>query len=273
MVTDSTACLPAARAAAAGVTVVPLRVVLGPREGAEDEIAPAEVAEALRRRVRVTTSAPSPRALRAAYAAAMSAGATGVVSVHLSTSWSGTLAAAQSAAAEAPLPVTVVDAGTLAGPLAWAALDAAAAATAGGSLDEVAAAAGRSAERSSMWFLVPTLEHLRRGGRIRTGSALLGTALAVKPILRVHGGALETVDRVRTLARALDRLVEVTSGPVAGSSRVTVHHLGDADRAAELVARLAPLTAATVEVVEVGAVIGAHVGPGVLAVAVDGVAP
>lgn len=284
VVTDSSACLPVDLAAAHDVIVVPLRVVLGGRELPEPEVDSDELVECLRRKESVTTSSPSPRALRAAYAAAAAAGASSVLSLHLSESWSGTLAAARSAAAEASLPVRVLDSGTVAMPLGWAALDAATAAAGGAELDEVAAVAGATARNAALWLVVPTLDHLRRSGRIGTGSALLGSALGVKPILRVHDGSIDRVDKVRTLSRALDRLVEIASvqlgrlaagghpGSEVGSAgvRVVVHAMGDLDRAGELALRLQGIGAVSspVRIVGVGAGVGAHVGPGVLAVAV-----
>lgn len=271
VVTDSTACIGSEEL----LRVVPLGVVVDGVEAAEDEIDPRRVVEALQRRASVTTSSPPPRALRAAYSAAAAQGAEAIVSLHLSPAWSGTYAAASAAAAESPVPVRVVDARTLAMPLGWAAQAAARAARAGAGLGEVERVARATAGSSSLWFLVPTLEHLRRGGRIGTGAALLGTALAVKPIFAVADGQLTPVDRVRTLTRAVERLVELaTDGVTAlgaeGPVQVAVQHLGDPEQGEVLRGLLArvPGVDGAVQMAGVAAVIGAHVGPGVLAVAV-----
>jgi len=121
-------------------------------------------------------------------------------------------------------------------------------------------------------FYVDTLEFLRRGGRISAASALLGTALAVKPILHVSGGEVVLKEKVRTAGRALARLIDLAA-EAAGDSDVdiAVQHLGAADRAEalrdSLVARLgSQIRAATV--LEIGAVVAAHTGPGVIGVAV-----
>jgi DegV family protein with EDD domain len=119
--------------------------------------------------------------------------------------------------------------------------------------------------------MLETLEYLRRGGRIGAGAALLGTALAVKPLLYVDGGRIQPLEKVRTTGRAMSRLVEVAV-EAAGDVPVqlAVHHLAAPDRAAELANRLdesLPLSSGCV-VSEVGAVIGAHTGPGMLGVVV-----
>jgi DegV family protein with EDD domain len=125
---------------------------------------------------------------------------------------------------------------------------------------------------------VHTLEHLRRGGRIGAASALVGSALAIKPLLALDDGRIVPRENVRTSVRAIARLeeiaVELASGPrrVDNYRRVdiAVHHLGAAQPAADLAERLAGRVAGLGELVqsEVGAVVGAHVGPGMLAVVV-----
>jgi DegV family protein with EDD domain len=118
---------------------------------------------------------------------------------------------------------------------------------------------------------VDTLEHLRRGGRIGSAAALLGSALAVKPLLHVDAGKVVPFEKVRTAGRARARLVDLAV-QAAGSPPcdLAVHHLGAAERAADLVtqlqARLPMLSECLVS--EVGAAIGAHAGPGVLGVVV-----
>ncbi|WP_331272693.1 DegV family protein [Motilibacter deserti] len=269
--TDSTACLPAELVASAGVTVVPLHVILDGDESFEPDVAPGEVADALRRRASVTTSSPTPRAFRTAYAAAERAGATACLSIHLSSTWSGTFEAARIAARDAPLDVHVLDARTLGMAMGYAVLSAAEAAAAGAALGDVEAAARKRVERSGIWFMVPTLEHLRRGGRIGAAQALLGSALAIKPLLRVVDGQVEPFEKVRTRPRALERMVAAAVSH-AGDDEVdvAVHHLGDEDTAHDLAGRLPALMPGLrrLVVTEVGAVIGAHVGPGVLGIVV-----
>jgi fatty acid kinase fatty acid binding subunit len=272
VVTDSTAYLPVELAREHGVEVVPLQVVIAGTsydEGAE--ASSGTVAEALRTWQPVTTSRPGPAAFAAAYARAADAGCSGVVSVHLSSQMSGTVESARLGAKETSLPVEVVDSGSLGMGLGFAALSAAVAAAEGGSLDEVADAAHRRGSASSVTFYVDTLEHLRRGGRIGAAAALLGSALAVKPLLHLVDGHIEPLEKVRTAQKAIARLEEVAVGK-AGTRDVdiAVHHLASEARAEALAGRLRDRVPGLQDlfVSEVGAVVGAHVGPGMLAVVV-----
>jgi DegV family protein with EDD domain len=273
VVTDSTAYLPPELTA--GITVVPLTVALGGVEGEEGaEVTPAEVAAALaERRVTVTTSRPPPERFARAYRAALDSGAAGVVSVHLPARLSGTYEAAVRAAAEVDADrIAVVDAGSTGMALGFCALAAVATASGGGDLAAVRDAALAAADRTETFFYVDTLEFLRRGGRISATSALVGTALSVKPILHVKDGAIVVRDRVRTTSRAIGRLIDLAV-TAAGDSKVdlAVHHLSAEQRARTvtegLLARLGPRVRQH-WVCEVGAVVAAHVGPGLAGVVV-----
>jgi DegV family protein with EDD domain len=277
LVTDSTASLPASVVDARRIIVVPLQVVIGARcydEGVEGGATPATVAEALREWRPVSTSRPTPAAMLAAYAKAAAGGADEIVSIHLSGEMSGTYESAQLAAREAPVKVTPVDSRQLGMATGFAVLAAADVLEAGGSAVEAVAAARRRAEATTSLFYVDTLEYLRRGGRIGAAAALLGSALSVKPLLQLDDGRIGTLEKVRTSARALSRLEELAVES-AGSQAVdiAVAHLASPDRADVLASTLRTRLAGNlgdraVEVGEVGAVIGAHVGPGMVAVVV-----
>lgn len=273
VVTDSTAYLPAGLADRLGITTVPLQVVLGGVAGAEGaEVTPADVATALARWTPVSTSRPAPTEFAAAYRAALDGGAAGVVSVHLSGELSGTWDSARLAAQEFGADrIRVVDSRSAAMGLGFAVLAAAAAAADGGTLAEVYAAATRTVEHTTTLFYVDTLEHLRRGGRIGAAQALLGTALSVKPILHVRDGRIVPLEKVRTASKGMARL-EALAAEAAGDAEVdvAVHHLAAADRAATLSDRLRSRLPRlrVLYVSEVGAVVGAHVGPGLLGVVV-----
>ena len=271
VVTDSTAYLPDGVADKYDVRVVPLHVVLGAWSGAEGlEVSPADVAQALgERHAHVTTSRPTPGQLVQAYRAC---GAREVVSVHLSGRLSGTVDSARSAAAlvaEEGIDVRVVDSGSVAMGLGFAVLAAAEAAAGGASLDVVQQAA--DAVDTTALFYVDSLEHLRRGGRMTAASALVGAALGVKPLLVSRDGAIELLEKVRTSSRAVARLREIAV-EVAGEGPVdvAVHHLASPARAAALADELrgALPGLGSLYVSEVGAVVGAHVGPGLLGVVV-----
>lgn len=278
VVTDSTAYLPAKAAGEFGVTVVPLQVVLGGRSYAEGiEIGGEQVAEALRADQRVTTSRPSAQTFVETYTGLRGRGVSGVVSVHLSGDISGTVDAARTAAAQTArggLSVEVVDSRSLGMGLGFGVLAAARAALDGADVARVADAARRRSLESSIYLYVDTLEFLLRGGRIGAAQAWLGSALTIKPLLHLVDGRLEPLDRVRTTARALDRLVEVATADALqarhGAVELAVHHLAAPDRAAEVAGRLRAQLPAVGEITvsEVGAVVGAHVGPGTVGIVV-----
>jgi DegV family protein with EDD domain len=285
LVTDSTAYLPSALLDGLDIRVVPLHVVVGGRTHSEGvDIDPAAVAAALRAFTPVTTSRPTPAAFIDAYEAAAAAGADSVVSVHLSEAMSSTIGSAHLAASESPIPVTVIDSRALGMVMGFAVLAGARLAAGGASAGEVADAVRATCAGASVMFYVDTLEYLRRGGRIGKAGAMLGSALAIKPILGLRDGQIVPLERVRTSSRAIARLEELAvdaaqaagtadaggAGGNGGGVDVAVHHLDSPERAERLAerlrARLGPGT--EVVVVELGAVVGAHVGPGTLAVAV-----
>ncbi len=277
LVTDSTAYLPADLLDGLLVGVVPLHVVIGGTEHAEGvDIDAAAVASALRTFVPVSTSRPAPAAFLEKYEAAAAAGATAIVSVHISGDMSSTIGGAELAATDSPVPVTVIDSRALGMAMGHAVLAGARLAAAGGSAEDVASLVRRTCGAATVVFYVDTLEYLRRGGRIGKAGALLGSALAIKPILGLRDGHIVPLERVRTSSRAIARLeelaVEAASSPPAGSSGVdvAVHHLDSRERADRLAERLGARLGGDVgvRVVELGAVVGAHVGPGTLAVAV-----
>ncbi|GAB3159475.1 DegV family protein [Micromonospora sonneratiae] len=275
VVTDSTAYLPAELISVSDLVVVPLTVVLNGTEGLEgEEISSADVLRALdARRVAVSTSRPAPEQFVRTYRRLLDQGATGVVSVHLSAELSGTVDAARLAAAEVGDDrVAVVDARSTGMALGFSALAAGTAAAGGAQLAEVRQAAVDTAARTRTFFYVDTLEFLRRGGRINAASALLGTALSVKPILHVVDGTIVLKDKVRTTSRGLNRLVDLAVQAAADTEvDIAVHHLGMPQRAAELVEALtARLGTQLVDcyTADVGAVVAAHTGPGLAGVVV-----
>ena len=276
LVTDSTASLPDAVVADAGIVVVPLQVVIGATsydEGA-DGATPELVAEALKEFRPVSTSRPSPAVLHEAYESAAAAGASEIVSVHLSGEMSGTFESAQLAAQQSPVPVTVVDSRQVGIATGFAVLAAHEVIAAGGTAAEAADAARSRASATRSLFYVDTLEYLRRGGRIGAAGALLGGALAIKPLLTIADGRVATLEKVRTSARALSRLEELAVEAAGGQPvDVGVAHLANGSRAGDLAERLASRLSDQLEGREVwcgelGAVLGAHVGPGMIAVCV-----
>jgi DegV family protein with EDD domain len=269
VVTDSTACLSDERRAELGVSVVPLRVMLGSRTAIDGvDVSSADVARALQSKVAVSTSRPTPAEFAERFRAVLDAGASHIVSVHLSSALSGTWESAVLAAQDFPHGIVrVVDSRSTAMGLGFAVVAAAERAAAGGSAAEVQGAATATVDATRTFFYVDTLEHLRRGGRIGPAAALFGTTLSVKPLLHLVAGQIVSLEKVRTSAKALARLVELTV-EAAGSQEVdlAVHHVAAAERAGAVERQLREQLPVLrhCEVSELGPVIGAHLGPGVV---------
>jgi DegV family protein with EDD domain len=274
VITDSTAYLPDELVEGYGIHVIPLYVVLAGHSGREGwDIGPGDVARALAVRGQtVSTSRPTPGDFVAAYRRALAGGADRLVSIHLSAELSGTWDAARLAASQVGEHiVTVVDSRSAAMGTGFAVLAAARSAASGADASAVARAARETAAATRTLFVVDTLEHLRRGGRIGSAAAVLGSALAVKPVLHVQDGRVVPLEKVRTSTRALNRLVQraveaAGDGPVS----VAVHHLAAAEKADRLAAELRDRLPMLRElhVSELGAAIGAHVGPGAVGIVV-----
>lgn len=279
VVTDSAAALPAdwvaAFAADGRLAVVPMPVMVGEEiygEG-EDDITET-LAVALASGASVKTSRPSPGQFEQAYLAAQRRGFESVVSIHISAELSGTADAARLAAARVGIPVEVLDSRTVGMAQGMGVQSAVVAAAAGQSAADVRAFAEKRMERTKVYFYVPSLEQLRRGGRIGAAASLLGTVLAIKPILAVDGGKIVPLEKVRSAARAVARLEEIVAADVAsrpaGQPRLAVHHFGNQLEAEALAARLNAKCAGCPQpqISALPAVLAAHAGLGVLAVIV-----
>ncbi len=281
VVTDSTASLPPEVAREHGITVVPLQLVIGSHsyaDGVDADAGPEQVAAALREFVPVSTSRPSPELMAETYEDLARQGAEAIVSVHLSADMSATYESSLLAAKRVGVPVTCVDTRQVGAATGYAALSAAEAAAAGAAAPEVARVARRRADSSSSLFYVATLEYLRRGGRVGAAAALVGSALAVKPILAIEDGRVVTRDKVRTASRAIARLEELSARACGVRPvEVTLIHLDNAEQAEALAERLSTRLGeqlqGEIRVTEVGAVLGAHVGPGLLGAVVAPVVP
>src|SRR5512132_1044579 len=220
-----------------------------------------------------TTSQPSIGDFLAVYEPLVQEGRD-IVSIHLAGGISGTVEAARQAAAvvvargigASDSRVEVVDSRMSCGALGLVVLAAAAVARHGG-VDAVAARAGEAMQATRLWFAVDTLEYLRRGGRIGAAQAWVGGALKIKPILTLDG-EITPVERVRTSRRSFERMVDyMRSRESDGADGWVVQHIQAPDVAQQLVERAREIFGSEpVFVSEVGPVIGAHVGPGLLGV-------
>jgi DegV family protein with EDD domain len=271
VVTDSTTYLPPRMIEQLGVQQVGLYVGWDGEMRREDEY---EDLDDFYRRLRdsprlPTTSQPSVGDFETRFEPALRAGHD-VVSIHIAGGISGTCDSAREAArslASRGLPgrVEVIDGRTGAGGLGCLVLAAASAAQLGGTTDEVVAETHRAREQLEMWFCLDTLEYLRRGGRIGAAQAMVGTALKIKPIL-TFGTEITPVDKVRTKSRARQRM-EAYLGELEerGATDWIVQHVQSPEDAEWLVERgRAILGSDPLFCTEVGPVLGAHLGSGML---------
>ncbi|MEN8584540.1 DegV family protein [Burkholderia sp. RS01] len=279
VVTDSAAALPAdwvrAFSLNGRLAVIPMPVMVGEEiygEG-EDDIAET-IAVALAAATPVKTSRPSPGQFEQAYLAAERQGFESVVSIHLSGDLSGTAESARVAAGRVSIPVEVLDTRSVGMAQGLAVQSAVVAAADGRSAAEVRRLAEERVAKAKVYFYVPSLEQLRRGGRIGAAASLVGAMFSIKPILAVDGGKIVPLEKVRSAARAIARLEEIVvadaAGRPRGEARLAIHHFGNEAEAKLLAARLAAALPDTPEAQTsaLPAVLAAHAGLGVLAVIV-----
>jgi DegV family protein with EDD domain len=212
-----------------------------------------------------TTSQPSVGDFLAVYEPLLAEGQD-IVSIHLSGGISGTVESARQAAAQCPPGrVQVLDSTTACGGLGLMTLAAAQGAREGIGADACLARARQARERLTLWFAIDTLEYLVRGGRIGRAQGMVGAALKIKPILSVESD-IAPVERVRTSARAFARMAEMLRTLHGdGVDGWVVQHIQAADEAARLAdAGREIFGTEPVFVSEIGPVIGAHVGPGLI---------
>jgi DegV family protein with EDD domain len=253
---------------------VSLYVSLEGDQRRESEIKPSEYADFYERLRRsdegVTTSQPSIGDFVSTYEPLLAEQGE-VVSVHISAGISGTCEAAQQARqrlldeGRGGERIHVFDSRSSAGGQGLVVLAAARAAEGGSDGAEVLAAAEQCRNGLEMWFAIDTLEYLRKGGRIGAAQAWLGSALQVKPILTL-GEEITPIERVRTRRRALERLVEYQRKLHSdGADGWVVQHIQDHETARRLVEQGREIFGSEPAFVsEVGPVIGAHVGPGLI---------
>ena len=272
VVTDSTCDLPVDLVERLGIRVVPLSVTFGDETLISGvTISHEEFYERLGTAARLpTTSQPAPAWFEEAYADCVDDAHVAAVSVHASSALSGTVELARNRGASAGLPVEVIDSRLVGGALGLAALRAHRVAEAGGSVQQVVAAAEQVRDGALSLLLVDDLAHLKRGGRLTGTQAAVGSVLRVKPILEVTDGRVEVRERTRTWSRAFDRVADLVVEHAAGRTVVVVvAHAVAPDRAAALWERLE----GRIEVAErletlMGPIVGTHVGPGAVGIAV-----
>jgi DegV family protein with EDD domain len=268
VVTDSACDLPDDLLENLGIEVVPLTIRFGKEELVDrKELSTDEFWRRLEASsVLPETSAPSAGAFEETFRRLAGDGATGIVCINLSSKLSATMQAAQVAAqsVQDACPVAVIDSLLVSMGLGNLCITAAECAADGDSLDSIVADVTDRRNRTKLYGALDTLEYLKKGGRIGNARALLGSMLAIKPVLEVRDGAVNEAGKVRTRSKALRLLVDrVKEGPF--ESLAVLH--GNAPDVDELLDLLEPLSPRDEIVIgQIGPVIGTHAGPRVIGV-------
>lgn len=270
VVTDSACDLPDELLAELGVGMVPLTI----RFGSEELVDRVELStkEFWSRCASATelpeTSAPAPGAFVRAFERMADEGADGVVCITLSSKLSATIEAARAAARDVEERVTVriVDSESVTMGQGLVVVEAAGQAAAGASLDEVEAAARDAVRRMKVYGAIDTLENLRKGGRIGGAAALVGSLLAIKPVIEVRDGVVQQESRQRTRARSLDYLASkvTAAGPIARLA-ISGADAADFDQFLDRLDGVKPTERLLLG--DIGPVIGTHTGAGAIGVA------
>lgn len=278
IVGDSTSYLAPEQIADYGIEQVSLSVVWNDRSVPELEITDLDgFYDELRSMKNLPgTSQPSVGQFLDVYRPIIEAG-DDVVSLHFSSGISGTYESASQAKQQLeregvdPLRITVIDTGSACGGYGLSLMAAGAAAKRGADHGEVVRAVHTMMDGLNFWFAIDTLEYLRRGGRIGAVASVVGGAIKIKPILTVNSSGIVPVERVRTEARVLTRIADLAAGhiPQEDPGYIVQQVQGQA-RAQTVIDDLTERFGAppTFAPGEIGPVIGAHVGPGLIGVGV-----
>jgi DegV family protein with EDD domain len=274
VVCDTTSYLPSGLVVQNGIEVISLYVSIDGDQQPEAEIANyGDFFDRLRSSENgATTSQPSIGDFVSAYEPLLDSGRD-VVSVHISSGISGTPEAAGQARERLIAEgkdgerIHVFDSRSACGGTGLCALAAARAAAGGADGEATLARARQAREELKMWFAIDTLEYLRRGGRIGGARAWIGSALKIKPILTLEE-EITPIERVRTRARSIERLRDYArKRHESGADGWVVQHIQDDETAGALADDCREIFGCEPAFIsEIGPVIGAHVGPGLLGV-------
>ena len=266
IVTDSASDLTHDEATALGIDVVPLSIRFGDdvfldrvelgidefyRRMADSEDLPQ-------------TAAPAPGAFQEVFRRRFADGASAIVCINLSSGLSATMESAELAARETDGDVRVVDSRSVTAGLGMMVLAAAEAAAGGAGADEIVGLVEAMRERTRVFGAIDTLENLKKGGRIGNAQALLGSLLAIKPLIDISSGVVEEAGRQRTRKKSLAWLRDKVAEYADEIETMSVMH-AQADDIDDLVGMLSPLVdPLATRVGVIGPVVASHGGPGVI---------
>lgn len=266
IVVDSTADIPQARARDLGIDIVPLTVLFGDesfRDGVDLD-GPEFYRRLATSPQAPTTSTPPPGLFEEHYRKLIADGATGILAMHiggdLSATYSVSRNAAEAVATDTGMPIEVLDSRSVSAGFGLPAEILAREAREGASLEQLKAHAQSLFARVHVVFVLDTLEYLRRGGRIGNASALLGTLLNVKPLLEIRDSRIVPLEKVRTRAKAQERIGQVVSALGELEAVAIVQSDNATGSQLERIART--FWNGPVEMFSLGPVVGTHAGPG-----------
>lgn len=273
VVTDSTADIPAEIRSREQITMVPLHTFFG-EESYVDwvELLPEQFYEKLAASPLLPrTSQPTPVEFAATYRK-IAGPNDPIISIHISAGLSGTLQSAHMARQELPdHDITVIDSTHTSMALGIQVIEAARAAKAGQSKEQVLEVAKHYRENMKLYFAVDTLEYLQKNGRIGKARALLGGLLNVKPLLSMAGGEIVPLEQVRGRAKVLERMLQLMEKDLGRSHplKVAVVHAAIEKEGQRLLERIqSHFNVQEGMVASIGSVIGTHTGPGLLGIMV-----
>lgn len=270
VVTDSTAYIPEQMKKGLPIFTIPLHVNLGGKTYDDGvDLQPQEFYERIKTEKEIPqTSQATPSEIFNFYKNLLEQGYK-IISIHLSEKLSSTLDAAKIAKKElSSAKIELVDSQTAAAALAFHVVEAAKAVVAGASLGEVKALAENMRQHTHIYFIPGSLEFLQRGGRIGGAAAFLGSILQIKPLLENHDGIIDAVEKVRTMSRAMSRLIDLVEKKVGDSSDIHLAGLyADIPEMADQIVTLA-IERLGIErikdsfITTISPVLGTHIGPG-----------
>jgi DegV family protein with EDD domain len=274
IVTDSTAYLPNELLKEYSITVTPQILIWGDETFQDGvDIQPDEFYKKLASsKIMPTTSQVAIVTMKAAFEKLLESGYD-VLGIFLSAKLSGTMQSAIQAKemlSKAAPNIVVMDSNTTAMAMGFHVLSAARLAQSGAGLAECQKLAEEARKHTGVYFVVDTLEFLRRGGRIGGAQAMLGSALNLKPLLELRDGRIESVEKIRTKSKAISRMIELVVEKTAGSSPIrlaTLHANAEAEARAALAAAAARLHPIEQILASVSPAIGTHAGPGTVGLA------
>lgn len=263
IVTDSTCDLPQSVVDRLQITVLPLYINIGSKTYLDgvDMSRQAFYRQLPAFQPHPTTAAPGTDVFQMAYSQLAAAGATEILSIHISETLSATVSIARVAAKEGTaVPVTVLDSGQLSLGMGFMVQTAAEAASQGASMAEILSLLAEQGTRTHVFAAIDTLAYLRRSGRMNGVVAGIGSLLQIKPLLKMHQGEA-TSERVRTINRAYDRLLALLEavGPLEMAALVHTNALERAKSLRQQAAHLLP--GGEIPSVDITPVLGAHLGP------------